>query len=78
MKLRKKKCRPRLAGTSWLEEDGLHFMMPGTAPGVAELADLTQRYQENIRKSPQWEEIVQRFGQDEAERLLRECRVEKK
>lgn len=79
MKIRKKKRRPPdLAGASWLEEDGLHVMLPGTAPGQAETAALTRRYQENIRKSPLWDEMVQRFGTEEAERLLREFRVEKR
>lgn len=78
MKIRKKKRRPDLAGTSWLEEDGLHVMLPGTAPGQAETAELTKRYQENIRQSPLWEEMVQRFGIEKAEQLLREFRVEKR
>lgn len=66
MKIRKKKRRPDLPGASWLEQDGLHLTMPGSAPGEAEMAELTRRYQENIRKSPLWDEMVQRFGKDKA------------
>jgi len=53
-------------------------MMPGASPGEAEMAELTRRYQENIRKSALWDEMVQRFGKEKAEQLLREFRVEKK
>ena len=76
MKLRNKKRRPEVGVASWMEEDGLHLMMPGTAPGVADLAELTRRYQEKVRQSPLWEEMIQRFGKDGAERLLREFRRE--
>ncbi len=78
MKIRKKKRRPDLPGVSWTEEDGLHVMMPGASPGEADMAELTRRYQENIRKSALWDEMVQRFGKEKAEQLLREFRVEKK
>jgi len=78
MKIRKKKRRPGLPGASWMEEDGLHLMMPGAAPGEADMAELTRRYQENIRKSALWDEMVQRFGKEKAEQLLREFRVEKR
>jgi len=38
------------------------------------MAELTRRYQENIRKSAVWDEMVQRFGKEKAEQLLREFR----
>ncbi len=78
MKIRKKKRRPDLPGVSRMEEDGLHVMMPGASPGEADMAELTRRYQENIRKSALWDEMVQRFGKEKAEQLLREFRVEKR
>jgi hypothetical protein len=78
MKIRQKKRRPDLPGASWMGQDGLHVMMPGTAPSEAEMAELTRRYQENIRNSPLWDEMVQRFGKEKAERLLREFRAEKR
>lgn len=37
---------------------------------------MTRAYQLNIRKSRLWEEMVREFGEEEAERLLREFRVE--
>jgi hypothetical protein len=61
-----------------MDQDGLHVTMPGTAPTEAELTELTRVYQKNIRASPLWDEMVQTFGKEEAERLLREFRVEKR
>ena len=72
------KQRPDRAATSWMEQDGLHVTMPGAAPGEVEMAELTKRYQENMRDSPLWDEMVRRFGKEKAERLLREFRVEKR
>ena len=61
-----------------MEQDGLHVTMPGTAPDEAEMAELTKRYQENIRNSPLWDEMVRRFGKQKAALLLREFRAEKR
>ncbi len=61
---------------SWLGGDGLHALLPGTPPSPETLDEMTRAYQQNIRESPLWEEMVREFGEEEAERLLREFRVE--
>jgi len=40
------------------------------------LDEMTRAYQQKIRKSPLWEEMVREFGEERAERLLKEFRVE--
>jgi len=60
----------------WLESDGLHAFVPGSAPSPEVLDDMTRRYQQEIRNSPLWDKMVREFGEEEAERLLREFRVE--
>ena len=40
------------------------------------LDDMTRLYQQNIRKSALWDEMVKEFGEEEAERILRKFRVE--
>ncbi len=52
------------------------MLVPGDAPSGALLDQLTEHYQQNIRNSPLWDEIVRRFGTEEAERILKEFRVE--
>ncbi len=61
---------------SRLEGDGLHVLLPGTPPSPETLAEMTRFYQQNIRQSLLWDEMVREFGEQEAERLLREFRVE--
>ena len=61
---------------TWMEEDGLHALVPGTRPSAAELEDMTRRYQERIRRSPLWERMVKEYGKDKAEELLRQFRAE--
>ena len=76
---RKKKRTDRQSkarSMSWLAGDGLHTLLPGTRPSPEILADMTRTYQQNIRESPLWEQMVREFGEKEAERILREFRVE--
>jgi hypothetical protein len=60
----------------WLERDGLHALLPGSPPSSEMLDDMTRGYQQNIRKSALWDEMVREFGEEEAERILRKFRVE--
>ncbi len=71
-KNRKRAVRP----TSWLDDDGLHLLVPSAPPSPDMLEKATKLYQENIRNSPIWDKIVGEFGKEEAERLLKQFRVE--
>jgi len=79
-KSRRKKRRRKLSRQGfpvpWMDDDGLHMFLPGEAPSGALLEQLTEQYQQNIRNSALWDEIVRRFGPEEAERILKEFRIE--
>jgi len=60
---------------SWMDDEGLHFMAPGTPPTPEQLEKMTEEYQKRIRNSPMWGEMVRKFGKEEAERLLKQCRA---
>jgi hypothetical protein len=60
----------------WLDADGLHAVLPGSPPSPEDLEEATRRYQQNIRDSPLWDEMVKQFGEEEAERILLQFRVE--
>lgn len=60
----------------WHGVDGVHFSIPGRQPSASQLASATERYQEGIRNSPLWDEMVAEFGIEKAEQLLKQCRVE--
>jgi hypothetical protein len=55
--------------------DGMHVMTPGGPLTQAELDTMTQAYQQRIRQSPMWKQMVNEFGQDKAEELLQEFQV---
>ena len=59
-----------------LDSDGLHAWLPGLPPSQATLDKMTKVYQENIRNSPLWDQMLRQFGEQEAERILRQFRVE--
>lgn len=60
----------------WLEDDGIHALLPGEDPAPEELEALSRRYQEEIRQSPLWDKMLKEYGPREAERILLKCRVE--
>ena len=58
------------------DSDGFHAIMPGAPPSPDELEEWTRKYQENIRNSPLWYEMVEKYGQQEAEKILKQCKVQ--
>jgi hypothetical protein len=68
-------ARQALAAASWVAPDGVHAILPGTAPSAAQLEELTREYQRRLRNSPLWKDMVREFGEAEAEELLSQCRV---
>ena len=39
---------------SWMDKDGIHFMVDGEEPTVWQYRKLTEEYQKQIRHSPIW------------------------
>ncbi len=83
-KSRKKRERKAAEGQSpvpvatWFEKDGMNAMIPEEATSPEMLAELTKKYQQSIRESPMWDEMVEKFGKEMAEQLLSECKAELK
>jgi hypothetical protein len=75
-KRKPKPKRRRQPPPAWLQEDGLRALLPGRPPDPQTLEAMTCRYQEQIRNSPVWDELVREFGAQRAEVLLRDFRVE--
>ena len=61
----------------WEDADGIHssFLVPGEPPTKA-AERLTEDFQKRIRNSPMWKQMVDEFGEEKAERLLKECKAE--
>lgn len=62
--------------SSWADDDGIHFVSPGSPPSPEQLEKMTKEYQKKIRNSPLWDEMVQKYGKEEAEKLLKEFKAE--
>lgn len=52
---------------------GLHAIIPDVSP--TDIEALEKSYQENIRNSPIFNEMVKKFGKEKAEELLKEFKV---
>ncbi len=61
---------------SWIDDEGVHLVAPGSAPSPEELEQMTKEYQKQIRNSPLWNEMVKKFGKERAGELLKECRAD--
>jgi len=64
------------SAASWFDSAGLHALVPGAAPSPEALEQASRLYQQSIRNSPLWDEMVRQFGEQEAVRLLLQFQVE--
>jgi len=77
-----KKCclgsreREHLQGATWIDEEGMHMVSKGMRPSIEEQERLSKEYQQSIRKSPLWKQMVTEYGKEKAEKMLEEFRVE--
>ena len=60
----------------WLDDQGLHAVVPGETPSQEVLDEMTRRYQQEIRNSPLWQQMVDEFGTEQAEHLLKDFRAQ--
>jgi hypothetical protein len=63
-------------GRLWEDSAGIHtsFIVPGDPPpGFAKR--MSENFQKGIRNAPIWKQMVDRFGEKEAERLLKKCKA---
>lgn len=60
----------------WMDDQGLHTLVSGETPSQDVLDEMTRRFQQGIRSSPLWQQMVDEFGAEEAERLLKDFRAQ--
>ena len=60
----------------WLDEQGIHALIPGERPDAERLERMTREYQNRIRQSPMFDELVRTYGPVQAEAILQQCRAE--
>lgn len=59
----------------WQGEDGIHALVPGECPSPTQLEEMSLKFQEKIKHSPMWAEMVKQFGEKKAEELLKQCKA---
>ena len=59
----------------WLGEDGIHTFVPGDRPSSNQLEVMSLNFQDQIKRSPMWTEMVKQFGEKKAEELLKQCKA---
>jgi hypothetical protein len=61
---------------SWGDEESRHVISQGVKPTTSEIDQMSKEYQNQIRNSPLWNEMVIEFSKDKAEELLKQCKAE--
>ena len=69
-------ARGAMLGDGWLDDEGFHVVRPVKEPTREALEELTQEYRRHVRNSEIWEYMVKHFGEEKAEEMLKEFRVE--
>ena len=60
---------------TWIDEDGMHYIGTGQAPTPEEYQRMSAEYQQRIRKSALWKQMVQQYGKKQAEVMLKDFQV---
>lgn len=60
---------------SWLDDDGFNLITIGGSMTPEQLKMMTEDYQDKIRNSPLWDNMVQEYGEKEVEILLKQFQV---
>ena len=58
----------------WMDDDGIHALTPEPLSSL-DLELMSLRFQEKIRNSPMWDQMVKEYGEEEAEKILKNCRA---
>jgi hypothetical protein len=63
------------APQAWAADDGCHLLLPGV-PSSELLDEISSNFQEQLRRSPLWQELVRHYGPERAEQILQQCRAQ--
>jgi len=73
---KEKRVAMEFAGSpTWTGDGDIQTIMKGDRPSPEKLEEMEKAYQNKIRQSPMWDEMVKKYGKAEAEKLLLQCKV---
>jgi hypothetical protein len=59
----------------WSSDEGVHALAFGQPPTASQVASMTTAYQQQIRDSPLWDQMVKKFGEQKAAEMLKQFTV---
>lgn len=77
LKRERRELREQNIPPGWTDRAGFHTAVPAL-PGVSveEMQEkMTVEYQKRIKASAEWKKIVADIGEEEAEKLLKQCKA---
>jgi len=77
----KKCCMSGVTSTPphhFADEEGVHVIGKGEKPNPEQIEMMEKAYQSRVRNSPLWNEMIEQYGLEKAEELLKEFKVKTK
>ncbi len=59
----------------FMDEEGFHMIGEGEKPDPIQIKEMEEKYQSEVRNSPLWDEMVEQYGVEKAEEMLKEFKV---
>ena len=66
---------PESLPESFMDDRGFHIFAKGEKPDSNQIKEMEAKYQTQVRNSPIWDDMVEQFGLEKAEELLKEFKV---
>jgi hypothetical protein len=63
---------------SWIDDAGVNIVGKGIPPTPEEQEIMTKEYQKKIKGSPMWEQMVNEYGEEKANEILKDFKVQVK
>ena len=60
----------------WIDDQGVHAILPGERPDPQMLQRMSEAFQQKLRDSPMYQQLVDAHGPVKAEKIIQQCRAE--
>ena len=60
----------------WIDEQGVHAIIPGDQPDPQMLKRMSAAFQQKLRNSPLYQQLIDAYGPAKAEAIILQCQAE--
>jgi hypothetical protein len=60
----------------WIDEQGVHTLIPGDRPDPQTLKRMSETFQQKLRNSPLYQQLIDAYGPVKAEEIILQCQAQ--